>query len=550
MKPAQPMRRTMLRSLVSAVAISCALQAAATSAEAEGAALRWGVVMDVPGLDPLYATNNWEIVNAMNLYDTLVWPDLAEGVKPWVADSWTVSEDGRTYTFTIKPGIKFHDGSELNASDVAFSMVRVLTMNGPAAALFRTLKPEGVKLIDDRTVSFTLDEVDSSFIKALLTFHILNEDLVMANLADGTYGDFKDYGAAYLQSKDAGSGPYTVETHRPGELVRLTRFDDYALTPWNADAPGTIEFQITPEMATVATKLRAGEIDIGDWSLPPTVQNEIRQDSRFAFDTSPLPTAWFVIMNDVKPPLDDIWVRKAVASAYDTATVVNHILGGGGPLAGPVPGTLLPGCEGITTYDFDLEKAKEYLAQSKYSPEELAGFTMEVAAVAGSERFNNVALSLAMNLKKIGLPTEVKAVRWADITQAQTKPETAYNFTVFYDAAKIPDPKLFLVYYTPGGWGAAYPPGGMYYENPEVTKLVEAGSQSNDPAVQKASYCAAVKLIAEDSPSVFSHTDVRQTTYWNYVDAYGDGGGAQFYDLRFENWRIDGTSPDLAANQN
>lgn len=519
------------------------------AAHAEGAALRWGVVMDVPSLDPVYQTNNWEYVNAVNIYDGLVWPDVTEGVTPWIAESWAISDDARTYTFTIKPGIKFHDGSEMTAEDVAFSMIRMLTMNGPAAASFRTMSAAGVETVDEHTVSFTLNEPDSAFLKALLTFKIVNKDLVMANLAEGTYGEFGDYGAAFLQSHDAGSGPYMVELHKPGELVRLTRFDDYSMTPWNPDAPGVVEFQITPEMATVGTKLRAGEIDIADWSLPISVQEPIQEDERFAHDVSEMPTAWFVIMNNAKPPLDDIHVRRAVAHAYDSATVVNFILGAGGPLAGPVPSVMLPGCEGIRTYEFDLEAAKAELAQSKYSAEELAAFSLEVAAVAGSERFNNIALSLAMNLKQIGLPTEVKAVRWADIGQAQTKPETAYNFVVFYDGAKVPDPNVFLVYYTKAGWGDAFPPGGMYYENPKVTELVETGIQSTDVAVQSESYCEAVKLIAEDSPSVFSHTDVRQTTYWNYVDAYGDGGGALFYDLRFENWRIDPDSADLAANQ-
>jgi peptide/nickel transport system substrate-binding protein len=549
MENAKSLRRAGWRSFASVVALSCSLQAPVTAANAEGAALRWGVVMDVPNLDPVYQTNNWEYVNAVNIYDSLVWPAGEAGVKPWVAESWTISEDAKTYTFVIKSGVKFHDGSELTAEDVAFSMIRMLTMNGPAAAAFRTMTADGVKLVDERTVSFTLKEPDSAFLKALLTFKVVNKDLVLANLADGSYGVFKDYGAAYLQSHDAGSGPYKVELHRPGEVVKLVRFDDYSLTPWDPNAPARVEFQITPEMATIGTKLRAGEIDIADWSLPISVQRQIRADERFASEESPQPTAWFVVMNDARPPLDDISVRKAVAHAYDAATVVNHILGAGGPLAGPVPATMLPGCDGIATYDFNLDKAKEYLAKSKYSPAELEAFKLEVAAVAGSERFNNIALSLAMNLKKIGLPTEVKAVRWADIGQAQTKPETAYNFVVFYDGAKVPDPNVFLVYYTKKGWGDAFPPGGMYYENPEVTKLVSRGIESTDPKVQQASYCDAVKLIAEDSPSVFSHTDVRQTTYWKYVDAYGDGAGALFYDLRFENWRIDPTSPDLAANQ-
>lgn len=220
-----------LRSLVSALTMTCALCAPIGTAQAANATLRWGVVMDIPGLDPVYQGNNWEYASAINLYDSLVWPDAEKGVKPWVAESWQVSDDAKTYTFKIRKGLQFHDGSELTAEDVAFSMTRMLTLNGPAAANFRTLKADGVKLVDAGTVSFTLAVPDSAFVKALLTFKIVNKKLVLANLADGTYGEFKDYGKAFLQHNDAGSGPYKVSVHKPGELLRMVRFDAYSLTP-------------------------------------------------------------------------------------------------------------------------------------------------------------------------------------------------------------------------------------------------------------------------------------------------------------------------------
>jgi len=534
-----------------ALALGCTalFAASADGAAAKDLKLRWGVGMEISTLDPAYQTNNWELATGYNMYDSLVWPDSKEGVKPWVAESWSVSENGRTWTFKIRDGVTFHDGSPLTAKDVVFSMQRLLTLNGPNATGFRGLTPESVSAVDDHTVVFELDKPNASFLSALVTFKIINRDLVLANLADGPHGDMKDYGAAFVRTNDAGSGPFALGNYSQGELVTLERFKSYSLTKWDAQAPATVEFQITPEMATIGTKLRAGEIDMGDWSLPIRVQRDVAVDPRFSIRQDPMNTAWYLIMNNANAPLDDANVRRAVASAHDEATLIRNITGAGGKMGGPVPDAMLPNCQPIAGYDFDLTKAREYIAASKYSASELAVRPLKIAAVAGSERFNNIALLTASNLKKIGLKAEVQAVRWADITAAQTKPETAFDLVVFYDPAKYNDPMLFLSYYRKAGWGDPYPPGGMYYENSKVTELLEKAQASTDIAVQQQSYCEAAHLITKDSPSVFSHTEVRTTTYWKYVTAFPDGGGAMFYDMRFENWRLDTGSEDLKRNQ-
>ena len=97
---------------------------------------------------------------------------------------------------------------------------------------------------------------------------------------------------------------------------------------------------------------------------------------------------------------------------------------------------------------------------------------ISIAAVAGSERFNNIALSLATNLNAIGLKAEVAPARWSDIVQAATTPESAFAMSILYQSLRVPDPYLILVYYTPEGWGRAYPAGGIYYDNQRVVESV------------------------------------------------------------------------------
>ena len=502
-------------------------------------ALRFGVEMEIASLDPIRPTNNWETMLAANVYDTLVYPDAEKKVLPWIAESWQLSDEGKTYTFKLKTGVPFHDGTPVTSDDIAFSMRRMLALGGPIAGYFRNIEVDKIAAPDTQTISFTLKKPDPAFLQTLFMFKIVNKALILKNKAEGSHGEFGDYGARFLQANSAGSGPFMVTEYRPSEVAELTRFDRYPFTKWGPKNPGKVRIMIFPELVTIATKLRSGELDIGSISIPAQVQRQLAQDNRFVVERHPQPTAWFVVMNNSKPPLDDLHVRRAVAHAYDRRTVIDHILGGGEELRGPVPAQILSGCEGVGVYEFDMDKAKAELAKSKYSAAELGKFRLEIAAVAASERFKNIALLLSTNLKKLGINAQVKAVRWTDITAAQTKPETAFNFVVYYESARVPHPSQILTYYTKSGWGGAYPSGGMYYDNPKVTELIQRANGIGDPAEAQRYFCEAVRLIVEDCPAVFSHIDVRQFPHARYVTGFRAFAGATPFDLRFNTYEID-----------
>lgn len=538
-----------LRAVVTGAAISLCL-ATGANAQTPGPELRWGVEMEIATVDPAFHSNTWENMATINAYDGLVWPDPEKGVAPRIAESWTISPDGVTYTFKIRRGILFHDGGELTAEDVAFSLKRLLTLNGPGASNIRSVDVNGIQVIDRDTVSVRLTSPSSSFLPSLLTFRVLSKKIVMENLADGAFGEFKDYGVKYLRTQDAGSGPYRIVKNEAGAGIVMEYFDKYAFGQWKPDAPKRIVVNTIPEMATIGAKLRAGEIDMAGWALPVQVQNQLVGNPKFTVQRDNVPEAWIVVVNNKKPPFDDPAVRKAVSSVYDWKTVTQHILGGGTELRGPVPASLLGGkCDGIEAFPFDIEKGKQYLAQSKYSAEDLKKFNISIAAVAGSERFKNIALMLATNMKKIGLNAEVKSVRWTEMVQSQTTPDSAYHLAVFYEGAKYPDPNVLLVYYMRDGWGDAFTPGGMYYENPQASKLINEARNSTDIATQRRLYCDASRLIAADAPSIFSHNGERISSRWSYVSGLNPGVGALFYDVRFENWKVDVNSPDYRANR-
>jgi peptide/nickel transport system substrate-binding protein len=510
--------------------------------------LRWGVEWDVATLDPIQQQTNWDFMLAVNLYDTLIYPDLEKGHIPWIAESWKISPDGMKYTFRLKKGIPFHDGTEITAEDVSFSMWRMLKLEGPAASNFTSLKPEGIKVPDKYTVEFNLTKKDPSFMAALFTFKIMSKGMILKNKEEGKYGELGDLGVKYLQTHDAGSGPFAVVEKKPGNYVRLRRFENY---PFFQRKPGSIDLvtvYIIPEMVTIGAKLRKGELDMCTWGLPYQVQNKLKESKSFVVEEIYPPVPWYVFMNNKKKPLDCPYVRKAIAYAYDFETVTTKILPGGKRLQGPVPEVLREGCAGIKTYPFDLEKAKVMLNKSKYSLEELKQFNLDIAAVAGSERFKNTALLLSTNLKKIGLNAQVKTIRIVDINQAAAKPETAYPLVIYMQAARVPHPYFYLVYYTPEGSGIGWAPGGIYYENAKVTEAISMAKNSLDPTEQKRYYCQAQKQIAEDCPIIFSHEEFRLVPFWRYVKGFRYPVACMFFELRFESYTMDTEDPLFKEN--
>lgn len=503
--------------------------------------LRMAVVMHIPSTDPVNQTNNWEYVVADNVYDSLVYPDPSPEIlcKPWLAKSWEISDDAKTYTFHLREGVKFHDGSEVTAEDVAFSMDRQQTLGLTTSSYFKNVKPGSTEALDRYTVAFHLTKPDPSLLASLLIFKILNKDEILKHKETGKYGEFGDYGVKWIDTHDAGSGPYRVLERVHGDRLVLEKFKDYSLREWRPNSIDRFVFYITPELVTIATKMKKGEIDLADWTLPPETMKELERMEGIRVEYDATDTPWYLILNNKKPPLDDVYVRKAMAYAFDYETVIKHILVGGVRSQGPVANNVAGHNDNLMVYTRDIQKANELIKKSKYSKKELSKFELELAAVAGSQRFVNIGLLAATNFKEIGLNVKVKELRWADICQHQAKPDTAFHITIFYQSGKIPHPQQFLIFYTPEGWGTSYPPGGIYYENPEVTELIAKAKAASSVEEQFRYYRKAQELIVEDSPCLFMHNDLLPQPIWRYVKGYKMPAGAFYYQLRFDTFWMD-----------
>jgi peptide/nickel transport system substrate-binding protein len=388
------------------------------------------VLRALPGAWPTYidpaVAVDWSSSRVMpNLYDPLVHPSL-EGPKPCLAESWEASTDAMTWTFHLRHGVKFHDGSELTAEDVVFSMERMLTIGEGYAFEFLPYV-ESVKALDQYTVQFKMKKPYGPFLDALSLFFVVNKDVVMANIKKpGQYGDYGDYGKEWLLTHDAGSGAYMVKEYVLEKELVMVLFKDY----WGEvapNAPEEVHFMPNPGPATVRTMMVKRELEIAG-ELPKEVVEYLATVK--GINPGPLFFGDQVTLtiNTKKPPTDDVHFRRAMCWAFDYEQGVK-IFYLAQPSKGPVSHEI-PGWDpNLFQYTRDLDKAREELKQSKYY-DKLDQYEVEVhwcAEVADEEK---VAILFANCMNEIGIKTRIVKTPWLSIVEELAKQETTPNIVV------------------------------------------------------------------------------------------------------------------------
>ena len=332
-----------------------------------------------PILDPAAHAGNASSIAYANLYDTLVFP-ITGGVAPDLAESWQANDDGTEFTFQLKKGVKFHDGSELTASDVVFTAKRMMTIGEGFAYLYQGIVKD-VVANDDYSVTFVLENPYGPFVSTLCRLYILNEDLVMANVKDGAYGDNGDYGRDWLLQNDAGSGPYKVSELVQNDYFLASRFADWQ-GGWEGreNAPEQFKIIYGNEAATVRTMMSTQTLEISDmWQSPESLT---ALDALQGVDLASYSTRLVqnVIFNTTLAPMDDVNVRKAICHLIDYDTLLKVAFTGSKQPAGPVS-SFTAGHVDCTQYEYNIEQAKACIAESKYA-DTIGDYTLEFLQIS------------------------------------------------------------------------------------------------------------------------------------------------------------------------
>ena len=428
--------------LVALLAIPVIGVAAASAAEHNPESLvRW--CEDWPTyIDPAVGTDFSDTMAIVQLYDTLIFPNLDGSVRPHLAEKWDISDDFLTYTFYLRKGVKFHNGDELTAEDVVFTTERLFDIGEGFAYILQTKDAQGriiagiesVKAVDDYTVEFKLARPFGPFVPALVRLYILNKSQVMENInkSEKMYGEMGDYGKKWLLTNDAGSGPYKVKEMKMEESLLGEKFDDY-WGGWEEGAPDFFKEFAFPGEVAIRTLMNNRELEITSETLPMEAYASLREIPGVETIANLAPHNLQIMLNTKVPPTDDIHFRKALSWVMDYDVVVNDIWPYYVQSLGPVPQTLPGHSKDIFQYSYNLEKAKEEMAKSAYAGQKNIPFTLSWCAEVPDEE--KVALLFQVNAAEIGIDVEIfKKPFGLMIDDAQTV-KTTPNGSVVYVAA-------------------------------------------------------------------------------------------------------------------
>ncbi len=434
-------------------------------------------------------------------------------VQPDLAESWAVSPDGKTYTFTLRPGLKFQSGQPLTAADVQYSWERAAdpktesvtasTYLGDIAGVKDKLAGKadhiaGVEVVDDRTLKVTLDAPKPYFLAKLTypTAYVVNR----ADVAGG--------GERWMFEPDA-SGPYTVRQYLADEMISFDRNEAYY-------APAKIlhlVYLFNPRGSTISL-YEAGDVDIlpigaadaarvrrpddplhADWASTTSMCTSLLQ-----FDTS-------------QPPMDDPDVRRAFALAVDKVTLLDRFSQNLDLPAISVLPPAMPGysTDGLPQFEYDPEAARAALAQSKYAGKLPPIVVNESGFSAPSDFINALA---EMWRTTLGAEVRVELLDPRNYTKAA---HDHHGHIVSYGwCADYPDPENFLdiLFHSQSGFNVAG------YDNPEVDQLLEQARTEANPARRLAFYHQAETAILADNASVPLIHSVYDVLVKPYVKGY------------------------------
>ena len=346
-----------------------------------------GLAQDIEdSLDPhkAVAAGTKEIL--FNLYEGLVKPDADGNLIDAVASAHEVSEDGKTYTFTLRDGVKFHDGSLVTADDVKYSIDRCAdTGNGdPLVSAFSNI--ESVNVPDESTIEVNLKEADTEFLAYMTTAII-----PASNETPDT--------------NPIGTGPYKYVSRSPQEEIVLERFDEYWGTPANI-ANITLKVIAVPD--SIAMNLNGGAIDMF-MRITTGQMNELSDE--FEIYEGPMNLVQALYLNNDFEPFQDVRVRRALCYAVDKQEIFDILSDGKGSELGS---SVFPSFgkyymeELNSVYTKDTQKAKELLAEAGYEN----GFTFSVAVPSNYQPHVDTAQILAQQFKEIGVTANINLIEW------------------------------------------------------------------------------------------------------------------------------------------
>lgn len=467
-----------------------------TGEPVKGGEITIGIAQDLDdSLDPhqTVAAGTREVL--FNIFEGLVKPNSDGEMIPAVAEKYTLSEDGTTYTFTLREGVKFHNGQTVTAEDVVYSINRCAAVpegqEKPLVAAFSAVK--SVEALDEKTVAVTIAQRDLEFI-SYMTAAIIPADYENQDTAP------------------VGTGPFRFVSRTPQQDFVMERFEDYWCAPAWLDK---VTYKICENADALVMNLNGGSIDLCA-HLTSAQASQLNQNFQVLEGTMNLVQA--IYLNNQAKPFDNQLVRQALCYAIDRQGIMDMVADGHGTAVGSsiypaFTKYFLP--ELVDKYPHDVAKAKELLAQAGYPD----GFDMTISVPNNYQPHMDTAEVVAEQLREAGIRVTIQPVEWS------TWLDTIYNGRQFQatvvgvDAANM-TARAMLERFT-SDYGKNF----INYNNPAYDALFQKAINAQDEAGQTDLYKQMETMLADTAANVYIQD------LCDLVAMRQDLGGLKFYPI-------------------
>ena len=428
---------------------------------------------DAKSLDPHASNDNPSSRIRIQIFDRLMDLDDNGVPQPMLAESWERPDD-TTIIFHLRKGVKFHNGDEMKASDVKFSLERALKSPEVSHILDGV---KGVEVLDDYTVKVTTEKPMAAILNNLshTTIAILSEKATTE--AGDSFGQ-----------NPIGTGPYKFVSWQSGDRVTLEAFPDY----WQGEAPvKNVVFRNIVEETNRTIGLETGELDI-IYDIQGMDKNKLKDDERFNLIEGPQLSLTYLGFNMKKAPYDNPKVREAISYAIDQKPIIDTVFLGAGEPANSILGPNVFAYYDVEKFTQDIAKAKALLAEAGYPN----GFKAKIWVNDNPVR-RDTAVILQDQLKQIGIDLTIETVEWGAFLDGTARGDHEMYLLGWGNVTRDPDYGMFELIST-STMGAAG--NRSFYSNPEVDKLLEAGKTELDPEKRKEIYKQIQEIVRKDLP--------------------------------------------------
>jgi peptide/nickel transport system substrate-binding protein len=440
-----------------------------------GGSLRFATPADPDGLDPHRSPADSTFNITMNIFDTLVATNSKGEIVPSLVTRWYISTNGLVYSFTLRPGVAFHNGKAFTSADVKYSLQRMSEKGkSPHAADYAII--DSVEAPDPMTVRLALKRPSARF---------------LSDLAYGWAAMVPDGAGDELRQKPVGTGPFRFVEWVPDSHIKLAKNTKYFV----AERPylDELTYRVVPDETARLTALKAGELDVAD-RIPPQNVADLKKAAGLKVETFARNTLSEVAINEETKPFTDLKVRRALFHATDRKTVLEGAVFGYGRLIGSFMPPIISEfyVDLNPRYPYDPAKAKALLAEAGFPN----GFETTLYLPQPYAEYVKSGEVVASQWKKVGVNAKLVTLEWGAWLDRIYKKHD-YGATVIGHVGRL-DPVTLLERFK-SKYNANY----FGYANPAYDKLVEEADTSHDKKARKDAVVKLQRFLSEDAVCVW-----------------------------------------------